>query len=125
MPQYAVYNEAVRLVGFDRIKDAFLAGLDGSPDFTTEMKLAIKLAAEKLPQYPGSDFNTFDGPLLGILYMPWESVGATGMAPLTTEQRDAILQGVLAVCKAMVNAESLRLQGIAGLDMALPADWAG
>ena len=53
-PQFAVYIEAIELVGFSVIKDTFLASLDAMPGLTTEQQIAIRLAAiEVLWEYWG------------------------------------------------------------------------
>ena len=114
--QYAVYFQALKLSSFETIKNGFLALLEISPDYTNEQKLAIKLAAEKLDKYPSTDHNSFDGALLGIMNMEWEDAGATGTQALTLEQREAILEAVLGICKAIIQSEADRLASLATLE---------
>jgi len=118
-PQYEVYAQALKLASFDQIKDTFIAYLEQSPDYTNEQKLAIKLAAEKLDKYPSSNHNINDGALLGIMNMAWEDIGAAGTSALSLEQREAILDGVLSVCKSIILAESDRLASVASLGIHL------
>ena len=114
--QYDIYNQAVKLSSFDEIKDTFLAQLDNNIDFTDNQKNAIKLAAEKLRYYPDSSPAIQDGVLLGIVNMGWDIVGASGVDALTVQQRINILDGVLAVCKSIILAESDRLANISTLN---------
>ena len=111
--QYDVYIKALQLSSFDYIKDIFLAQLDNNEDFSDNEKTAIKLAAEKLRYYPDSSPAIQDGVLLGIVNMGWDIVGASGVDALTINQRINILDGVLAVCKSIILAESDRLATVA------------
>ena len=113
---YTIYHQALMMVGFDKIKDTFIAQLDNNTDFTNDQKIAIKLAAEKLRYYPDSSPVILDGALLGIINMGWDNIGVSGIDALTVQQRLDILDGVLSVCKSIILAESDRLSTIASLN---------
>jgi len=122
--QLAVYMQAVELKGFSVIKDTFLASLDAMTELTSDQKIAIRLAAEKLPFYPDSSAMVPDGELLGVLRVAWEDVGlAAGVTALTDLQRETIFAGVMGVCKAIIDAEADRLTALAVLDTTLPTTW--
>ena len=111
--QYNIYHQALMLSNFDVIKDTFLSQLDNNTSYTDNEKNAIKLAAEKLRNYPSSDHVINDGALLGIMNIDWQTTGATGVDALTIEQRSNILEGVLAVCKSIILQESDRMATVA------------
>jgi len=123
-PQFSIYLQAIDLKGFSAIKDTFLAGLDAMTELSDNQKIAIRLAAEKLPYYPDSSPMVPDGELLGILRVAWEDVGLTsGVTALTDTQRETIFAGVMAVCQNIIEAEADRLAALTLLDVSLPADW--
>jgi len=121
----AVFGQALRFASFEAIKNAFVQQLASSPSFTSAQKLAIRLAAEKLRDFPGSDLYTPDGPLLGILKLAWEDIAVdTGeVAALLPEQRVAIFDAVLTISKGIISAEAQRLNDLAALNTTLPTDW--
>lgn len=124
MDQLTVYAQALKFTTFDAIKDAFLAAMDADPNYADPaVRNAIRLAAERIKVYQQSEVQVFDGPLMGILFVPWESVGAAGVPALTSEQRESIFGAIMQICKGAIAQEAQRLQAVAALDTTLPVDW--
>lgn len=120
-----VYSQALTIAnnkysnGYEAIKNAFIGGLAASEAFTLEQKTGIMLVAEKLQRRKG-------GPLLGILDFKWDEVPGYAedtLTPLLPAEREAILQGVLNVCRGIINQEADRLASAAQTETPLDADW--
>lgn len=120
-----VYSQALAIAnnkygnGFQFIKDSFITGLAAQEGFTTEQKTGIMLVAEKLQRRKG-------GPLLGILDFKWSEIPGYDedtLTPLQPAERNAILQGVLNVCRVIITAEAQRLNAVADQETPLDADW--
>lgn len=120
---YPVYLQAVKLVGYEVVKQALLSALMASPNFTQEQKLVIKIAASELHNYPPSDLMAQDGVLIGLMNIDLETLGAQGATPLLPAQREGVMAGLMAICKKIIAGESARLDALTALDTALPAGW--
>lgn len=110
-----VYLQAQSLVGYEFIKGQLLQALFANPDFTHEQKLAIKVASIDI-QAPSHSHDDVDKMLLHILHMTWEDAGATGTVALLPEQRAGIIDGLMTICKTIIDGESQRLSQIALLE---------
>jgi len=117
-------QQALLIAGFEQIKDTFLGILSQSPNFTTEQKLAIRLAASNL-NFMGVSPAGVNQLLLDILFMKWQDVGLGGddVAALSTSQREGILEGLMSVCRGIIAQESQRLETLSIEQTELPADW--
>lgn len=115
-----VFRQALLISGFDAVRDTFLAALSSSSAFTNEQKLAIRLAGAKL-FYMGPSPAGVESLLLQILNLTWQDVGLGGddVVALSIEQRVGIIDGIMLVCKAIIAAESSRLQALAESNTAL------
>ena len=117
-----VFSEAIKIAGYDEIRDTFIAQLSASESFTNEQKLAVKLAGKSMNN-PGDYEATQNRILMQVLNISWDDVDAGGVTPLLPEQRAGIIDGIMAVCKGIINAECDRLEQLTQLDTDLPEDW--
>jgi len=117
-----VFTQALMLSNFDTIRAQMLAAIQADANFATEQKLAIRLAGAEM-QSPGPWDHAIDELLLSIINMTWEEISADGVSALLPEQREAIIQGIMAICKGIIQAEADRLSTLAASDTSLPTNW--
>lgn len=112
-----ILSQAIKIAGFDAVRSAALTAVAASPGFTSEQKLAIKIAGGQLVYHA-----PFGAPqvLSDIMDMAWEDVSAGGVEALTIEQREGIIQGIMAVCKGIIAAEATRLNDLTQLETPVP-----
>lgn len=117
----SVFHQAIRIKGNSLKRDVF-DHFDAS-QLTDNQKNALRILLNKADEYPPSSPMAGDGLLLGILFMSLRDAGVRGIPELTKAQREFIFNGIVTVCKNVINAESQRLASIGGLNTNLPSDW--
>lgn len=120
--QLDLLKEAMKIKTFAEIRDMLLASMSSSESFNAEQKLAIRIAGLGMGS-PGNWDKPLNEVLLKILSMGWEDVNADGVAALLPEQREAIFNGLMLICKQILQDEADRLSALATSDTSLPADW--
>lgn len=121
--QIPVLAEALRLTNYAAVCAGVLAVTDASeyPDAT---KQAIGRLGERMATFNGG--NPHAAVILHtIATIGWEDAGISGVPALTTADRAALIDIVMAVSKQIIANEATRLTALAGTDTTLPVGWAG
>lgn len=121
-----IFYEALKLRSdsFNFIKKTLLQQLELNPNFTIEQKVAIRLASKELV-YMGSTIDNADSVLIQILSTKWQDIGLNpdDITALSTEAYELIIEGLMTICRNMLEQESVRLQSVSQLTTTLPEGW--
>ena len=123
-PQHTILNEALRLSTYDAVASATLAVIDSDPATPDTTKHAMRAMAYRMATYNGG--NPEAGTILHtIATTTWAAIGVAddALPALTTADRAALIDIVMAVSKDIITAEATRLSALAGMDTTLPVGW--